>query len=88
MNTLFPDEVLKQAEQDIATFKSKNQPLSSKKGRFHPYERTDKRSDNRKPERPAGSSHTNDNQCVISPVQGLLPGSLKTVKRVYFIALQ
>ena len=53
MTTLFPDEVLKQAEQDIATFESKNQPLSNKKGRFHPYERTEKRSDNRKPERPA-----------------------------------
>ena len=53
MTTLFPDEVLKQAEQDIATFESKNQPLSSKKGRFHPYERTEKRSDNRKPEHPA-----------------------------------
>ena len=53
MTTLFPDEVLKQAEQDIATFESKNQPLSSKKGRFHPYERTDKRPDNRKPEHPA-----------------------------------
>ena len=36
MTTLFPDEVLKQAEQDIATFESKNQPLSSKKGRFPP----------------------------------------------------
>ena len=53
MTTLFPDEVLKQAEQDIATFESKNQPLSNKKGRFHPYERTEKCSDNRKPERPA-----------------------------------
>ena len=53
MTTLFPHEVLKQAEQDIATFESKNQPLSSKKGRFHPYERTEKRSDNRKPERTA-----------------------------------
>ena len=110
MNTLFPDEVLKQAEQDIATFESKNQPLSSKKGCFHPYERTDKRSDNgsqnalhgrildtvdrarKAGERPhttlhdwpRGSSHTNDNQCVISPVQGLLPGSIKTVKRVQF----
>ena len=106
MTTLFPDEVLKQAEQDTATFESKNQPLSTKKGRFHPYERTEKRSDNRKPERPAwknighrgqgkkgmgrashrprGSSQTNDNQCVISPVQRLLPRSLKTVKRVQF----
>ena len=53
MTTLFPDEVLKQTEQDIATFESKNQPPSSKKGRFHPHERSEKRSDNRKPERPA-----------------------------------
>ena len=57
MTTLFPDEVLKQAEQDIATFESKNQPLSNKKGRFHPYERTEKHSDNRKPERPAWKCH-------------------------------
>ena len=110
MTTLFPGEVLKQAEQDIATFASKNQPLSTKKGCFHPYERMEKRSDNRKPERPAwkildtvvkarmagagphttlhdrprGSSHTNDNQCVISPIQGMLPTSLKTVKCVHF----
>ena len=27
-------------------------------------------------DQPRGSSHINDNQCVISPVQGLLPGSL------------
>ena len=33
---------------------------------------------------PRGSSHINDNQCVISPVQGLLPRSLKTVKHVQF----
>ena len=42
MTTLFPDEVLKQAEQGIATFESKNQPLSSKKDCFHPYERQEK----------------------------------------------
>ena len=35
-------------------------------------------------DRPRGSSHTSDNQCVISPVQGLLPGSLNTVKHVQF----
>ena len=54
MATLFPDETLKQAEQDIATFETKSQPPSgTKKGRFHPYDRTDKRSDNRKQDRPA-----------------------------------
>ena len=111
MATLFPNEALKQAEQDIANFETKSQPPSgSKKGRFHPYERSDKRSDNRKQDRPAwknlgyrgqskrgkgkashytrdrlrGSSPTNDNQFVVSPVQGLLPGSLQTVKRVQF----
>ena len=50
---LFPDEALRQAEQDIATFKSKGQLHTGKKGRFHPYERPEKRGDNRKQERPA-----------------------------------
>ena len=54
MATLFPDETLKQAEQDIANFETKSQPPSGiKKGRFHPYDRSDKRSDNRKQDRPA-----------------------------------
>ena len=54
MNTLFPDEILKQAEQDFANFEAKNQPpSSSKKGRFHPYDRSDKRTDNKKQDRPA-----------------------------------
>ena len=53
MATLYLDEALKQAEQDIATLESKNRPLSSKKGRFHPYERSEKRSDNRKQDCPA-----------------------------------
>ena len=35
-------------------------------------------------DRPRGSSPTNDNQFVVTPVQGLLPGSLQTVKRVQF----
>ena len=99
MTTLFPDEVLKQAEQDIATFESKNQPLSRKKGRFHQYERTEKHSDNRKPERPAWknlghrgqgkkgrgkASHYTPRPAKgqQSPVQGLLSGSLKTIKCV------
>ena len=51
--TLFPDEALWQAEQDIATFESKGQPHSGKKGHFHPYGRPEKRGDNRKQERPA-----------------------------------
>ena len=53
ISTLFPDAVLKQAEQDIANFESKGQVQSGKKGHFHPYERQDKRSDYRKSDRPA-----------------------------------
>ena len=45
---LFPDEALRQAEQDIAAFESKGQLHTGKKGRFHPYDRPDKRGDNRK----------------------------------------
>ena len=103
MATLFPDEALKQAEQDIANFETKSQPPSgAKKGRFHPYERSDKRSKIDLPgriwdtvirareararphttprDRPRGSSPTNDNQFVVSPVQGLLPRELTDSK--------
>ena len=51
--TLFPDAALKQAEQDIANFKSKGQVQTGNKGRFHPYERPEKHTDYRKPDRPA-----------------------------------
>ena len=60
--TLFPDAALKQAEQDIANFENKSQPQSGKKGRFHPYERTDKRSDYRKSDRPAWKNIGNKGQ--------------------------
>ena len=50
---LFPDEALRQAEQDIAAFESKGQLQTGKKGRFHPYDCPDKRGDNRKQEQPA-----------------------------------
>ena len=53
ITTLFPDEALRQAEQDIANFESKGQLHAGKKGRFHHYERPDKRADNKKPDRPA-----------------------------------
>ena len=39
MATLFPDNILKQAKEDIAIFESKGQTHSSEKGRYHPYER-------------------------------------------------
>ena len=53
MATLFPEEALKQAEQEIATFESKGQIHTGKKARFHPYEHPEKRPDSKKPERPA-----------------------------------
>ena len=43
MATLFPDNILQQAEQDIATFESNGQSHSGKKCRFHPYEPTNVR---------------------------------------------
>ena len=61
MATLFPDDLLKQAEQDIANFESKGQSHPCKKGRFHPYECPDKRSD-RKSDRPAWKNIGNHGQ--------------------------
>ena len=47
--TLFPDTVIKRAEEEIAHYDSKGQPASSSsshgKGRYHPYETSDKRSE-------------------------------------------
>ena len=62
ISTLFPDSVLKQAEQDIAHFESKGQVQSGKKGRFHPYERQDKRTDYKKSDRPAWKNIGNRGQ--------------------------
>ena len=71
--TLFPDTVLKQAEQDIANFESKGQIHSGKKGRFHPYERQDKRSDYRSPTVPLGKTlATEDRVGRAETRQGLL----------------
>ena len=50
--TLFPDSVIKRAEEEIAHFEAKGQSSSKGKGRYHPYERTEKRSDS-KNDRPA-----------------------------------
>ena len=50
--TLFLDSVIKHAEEEIAHFEAKGQSSSRGKGRYHPYERTEKRSDS-KNDRPA-----------------------------------
>ena len=45
ISTLFPDSVIKRAEEDIAQFESKGHAgTAQSKGRYHPYERQDKRS--------------------------------------------
>ena len=50
ISTLFPDSVIKRAEEDIAQLESKGHAGGSQnKGRYHPYERQDKRSVNRDP---------------------------------------
>ena len=54
--TLFPDSVIKRAEEEIAHFEAKGQSSSRGKGRYHPYECTEKRSNKRsdsKNDRPA-----------------------------------
>ena len=43
--TLFPDSVIKRAEEEIAHFEAKGQSSSRGKGRHHPYEHTEKRLD-------------------------------------------
>ena len=56
ISTLFPDSVIKRAEEDIAQLESKGHAGSSQnKGRYHPYERQDKRAVNRdsRSEKPA-----------------------------------
>ena len=56
LSTLFPDATIKQAEEDIAQFESKGQSTSGHgKGRYHPYERPEKKSSNRdsRPDKPA-----------------------------------
>ena len=46
--TLFPDAVIKRAEEEISHYESKGHSGSShSKARFHPYERSDRRSDKR-----------------------------------------
>ena len=46
INTLFPDTLIRKAEEEITQFESRGQSSSGKgKGRYHPYERPEKKSD-------------------------------------------
>ena len=48
LDTLFPDKIIKQAEEDIAAFDRNCFGSVYKKGRYHPYERQDKKPDSGK----------------------------------------
>ena len=50
--TLFPDSVIKQAEEDITSYDKGWLGSVYKKGRYHPYERPESKPDNRKQDRP------------------------------------
>ena len=47
LSTLFPDSVLKQAEEDISASEKGRSVSTYKKNRFHPYERPETKPDNR-----------------------------------------
>ena len=53
LDTLFQDSVIKQAEEDIAACDKSRTRSMYKKGQYHPYEREEKRSYNKKQDRPA-----------------------------------
>ena len=52
LDTLFPDKMVKQAEEDIAAFDRNRSGSVYKKGRYHPYKKQDKKSDSKKQDRP------------------------------------
>ena len=48
LDTLFPDSVIKQAEEDIANFDRNCSGSVYEKGRYHPCERQDRKSESKK----------------------------------------
>ena len=53
LDTLFPDKMVKQAEEDIAALDRNRSGSVYKKGRYHPYEKHDKKPDSSRQDRPA-----------------------------------
>ena len=51
--TLFPNSMIKQAEEDISSFGKGRSGSVYKKDRYHPYEHTESKPDNKKQDRPA-----------------------------------
>ena len=62
LNTLFPDSVIKQAEEDIANYDKGRSGSMYQKGQYYPYERSDKKSDNRKQDRRAWNNISSHDQ--------------------------
>ena len=73
LDTLFPDSVIKQAEEDIASFDRNRSGSVYKKGRYHPYERRDKKSDSKKPDRPAWKNISSHSQHRRGKAKGQQP---------------
>ena len=79
--TLFPDATIKRAEEDIAQFESKGHSTSvHSKGRYHPYERPDKKSGNKdsrpdKPAKPSGRNSTGKGRVVLPHFHPDLPSA-------------
>ena len=57
LSTLFPDSVIKQAEEDISNFDKGRLGSVYKKGCYHPYECSESKRYNRKQDRPAWKNH-------------------------------
>ena len=53
LDTLFLDKIVKLAEEDIAAFDRNHSGSVYKKGRYHPYEKHDKKPDSTRQDRPA-----------------------------------
>ena len=53
LDTLFPGKIVKQAEEDIAALDRNRSGSVYKKGRYHPYEKHDKKPDSTRQDRPA-----------------------------------
>ena len=62
LDTLFPDQIVKQAEEDITAFDRNRSGSVYRKGRYHPSERQDKKSDSGKQDRLAWKNISSHNQ--------------------------
>ena len=79
LHTLFSDSVIKQAEEDITSYDKGRSGSVYKKGRYHPYERTKSKPDNKKQERAAWKNlsrgHNRSKASVFIPT--CWPGALQ-----------